>query len=102
MPGESTLSRLYVLLESLHIQPNLVQNGAITVQLCLDDKGEKTERLAHAVTELFDVELERGLTLLTVRHFDAALLAALTHGHTQLLLQQTPETVQVLLRPDSV
>ncbi len=99
--GESTLSRLYAILESLHIQPNLVQNGAISVQLCLDDKGEKTERLAHAVTEVFDVELERGLTLLTIRHFDAEVLGALTRGHTRILLQQTPEMVQVLLRPDS-
>lgn len=96
--GEKTLSRLYALLESLHIQPNLVQNGAITVQLCLDDKGDRTERLALAVASIFDVEVEKGLTLLTIRHFDSDLLGSLTEGNTRLLLQQTPETVQVVMR----
>jgi len=96
--GGNVLKDLYTLLESLHIQPNLVQNGAITIQLCVDDKGERTERLAETVAETFDVTVEKGLTLLTIRHFDNTLLATLTEGHTRLLQQQTPQTVQVLLR----
>ena len=90
--------QLYTLLESLHIQPNLVQNGAITFQISVDDQGEKTERLAQAAAAYFDVTVEKGLTLLTIRHFDADLLASLTHGATRLHQQQTLETVQVLLR----
>lgn len=89
---------LYTLLETAHIQPNLVQHGAITVQLCVDDKGDRTARLTEAAAAHFDVSAEKGLTLLTIRHFDTDLLKALTAGGTQLLLQETPETVQVLLR----
>jgi aspartate kinase len=89
---------LYALLESLHVQPNLVQNGAITVQLCVDDRGERTTRVAQAAAELFDVTVEKGLTLLTIRHFNEALLDTLAGEATRLLRQQTPETVQVLLR----
>jgi aspartate kinase len=89
---------LYTLLETLHIQPNLVQHGAITVQLCVDDRGDRTARLAEAAADNFEVSVEKGLTLLTIRHFDPDLLKALTGNGTQLLLQETPETVQVLLR----
>jgi aspartate kinase len=89
---------LYTLLQQLHVQPNLIQNGAITIQLCVDDRGERTERLAQAASAFFDVSVERGLTLLTIRHYNAELLETLTGGSTRLLRQQTPETVQVLLR----
>jgi aspartate kinase len=96
--GGGAIGQLYTLLESLHIQPNLVQNGAISVQLCVDDKGDKTARLAQEAASIFDVEVEKGLTLLTIRHSDPALLASLTEGHTKLLQQQKQETVQVLMR----
>ncbi|TDX01113.1 aspartate kinase [Dinghuibacter silviterrae] len=89
---------LYTLLKDLHVQPNLIQNGAITIQLCVDDRGERTERLAQAASAFFDVSVERGLTLLTIRHYNTGLLETLTEGATRLLRQQTAETVQVLLR----
>jgi aspartate kinase len=96
--GGTSVAKLYSILESLHIQPNLIQNGAITVQLCIDDKGEKTQRLASKVAELFDVTLEKGLTLLTIRHPNAELLQTLTKDRSRLLTQETPETVQVLMK----
>ena len=96
--GETAVSKLYTLLESLHIQPHLVQSGAITVQLCVDDKGDKTQKLAAEAAAIFDVEVEKGLTLLTIRHSGEQLLSSLTDGHTKVLLQQTPETVMVLMR----
>jgi aspartate kinase len=42
--------------------------------------------------------VEKGLTLLTIRHYQVALLDELTKGKTVVLKQQTPETVQVLMR----
>ncbi len=96
--GGSFMVKLYSILESLHIQPNLIQNGAITVHLCMDDKGDRTQRLASAVAEVFDVELEKGLTLLTIRHPTQELLQTLTKDRTRVLTQETPETVQVLMK----
>jgi aspartate kinase len=42
--------------------------------------------------------VERGLTLLTIRHYDAEVLGRLTAGSQQVLRQQTPQTVQILMR----
>jgi aspartate kinase len=47
-----------------------MQNGAVSLQICLDDRPDKIDRLALAAAELFDVQIERGLTLLTIRHYD--------------------------------
>jgi aspartate kinase len=96
--GEKPMSRLYEIFSQLKSRPNLVQTGAISVQLCVDDHPEKIDQLAAAASSIFDVELERGLTLLTIRHFNRELLDKMIAGKEQLLQQQRKSTVQVLYR----
>ena len=94
--GEQPISHLYKIFEHLHIKPNLLQTGAISIQICLDDHAEKIDQLAVAASELFDVQLERGLTLLTIRHYTNELLDTMILGKEVELMQKTKETVQVL------
>ena len=96
--GEKAIGKLYHLFEELNIRPNLTQNGAITFLAVLDDRPEKIEKLAQAASEIFEVQLTRGLSLLTIRHFDKMIFEKLTNGKTILLRQQTQETIQVLLQ----
>ena len=96
--GEHAVGQLYHLFESLGIKPNLTQNGAISFVCCVDDWPERIEKLASAAAGIFEVQLEKGLTLLTIRHFNETILQQLTTGKQILLKQQSPETVQVLMR----
>ena len=96
--GEKPMSSLYELFAMLNIKPNLIQTAAINVQLCLDDRSEKIEQLAAKASEIFDVQVERDLTLLTIRHYNTAILEEMTEGKNVLLTQQTKETVQVLYK----
>jgi len=96
--GESGTARLYDLFGEARIKPNLIQSGAVSLQVCLDDRPAKIEKLALAAAGLFDVQIERGLTLLTIRHYDLEVLGRLTAGRKEVLRQQTPETVQILMR----
>jgi aspartate kinase len=67
--------------------------------LCVvDAHDEKVEGLALQAAALFDVNVTRGLTLLTVRHYQEPLLSTLIGINQVVLKQQTPETVQVLIR----
>ncbi|HXB05874.1 MAG TPA: aspartate kinase [Puia sp.] len=95
--GETGMAGLYALFGQVRVKPNLIQSGAVSIQVCLDDRPARIERLALAAAELFDVQVERGLTLLTIRHYDDAALQRLTAGRKELLRQQTVETVQVLM-----
>src|SRR6202000_218874 len=95
---ETGIEKLYHLFAGLRIKPNLLQSGAVSLQVCLDDRIDKIEKLALAATELFDVQIERGLTLLTVRHYDGEVLGRLMAGQSEVLRQQTAQTVQVLMR----
>jgi len=96
--GEEPMATLYKLLSNLKLKPNLIQIGAINVQLCLDDKPDRLEALAFSANELFDVSIEKGLTLLTVRHYSTDLFEELTKGKQIVLQQMTSETVQALIK----
>jgi len=95
---EKPISQLHEMFDHIRIRPNLSQNGAVSLVCCLDDQPEKIDQLAAAASEIFDVQLEKNLTLLTVRHYDQATIDRLTKGKTILLEQKTTETIQVLMR----
>jgi aspartate kinase len=96
--GEKPIGSLYHLFEELKIKPNLIQSGAVNLQLCIDDRSEKIEKLALRAAEIFDVSIEKGLTLLTIRHYNENTLEKLIGERSVVLKQQTPDTVQVLMR----
>jgi len=96
--GEKPVASLYHLFEEVRIRPNLIQSGAVSLQVCFDDRIEKLEKLALAASEIFDVQLEKELSLLTIRHYRDDVLKKLTAGKTIVLRQQSPETVQVLMK----
>jgi aspartate kinase len=97
--GEKPIAELYQLLAEIRIKPNLIQIGAVTIQVCLDDRSDKIEKLALAASGIFDVQVEKGLTLLSIRHYNEDILQKLVGGNTVELRQQSPSTVQVLLLP---
>jgi aspartate kinase len=100
--GEKPIADLYQLLAELNIKPNLIQTGAVTIQVCLDDRSDKIEKLAFEAADFFEVQIEKNLVLLTIRHYNEEILQKMIAGHTIELRQQSPETVQVLMVPKSL
>jgi aspartate kinase len=95
--GEQHVGHLYNLFEKLHIKPNLTQNGAISFVCVLDDRPDKIESLAFEAASLLEVQVIKGLSLLTIRHYTTEIFDRLTKEKSILLRQQTPETIQVLM-----
>lgn len=96
--GEQGVGKLYDLLADFKIRPNLLQSGAITVMVCLDDRSDKVEKLALAAGAMFDVQVEKNLTLLTVRHYSEDIVQRLSAAQQQVLSQKTPETIQIVMK----
>lgn len=96
--GEQYVAALYTLLGKLKIKPNLTQNAAISFISVLDDRPDKIEKLALQTSEFFDVQVVKGLTLLTIRHYNKEIIEKLTAGKTILLRQQTSDTIQMLMQ----
>jgi aspartate kinase len=96
--SEGLSTELYTLFDELKFKPNLTQTAAISLLCAVDDQPEKLEHLAQAASKSFDVQMTKDLTLLTIRHYHTQLLQELCRDGDIILQQQTPETVQVLLR----
>lgn len=92
------VNTLYEILDEIKIKPNLTQNTAISLFVCADDNPEKIEKVALKTSEIFDVQLERNLTLLTIRHYTGEFLNNLTKNKTIVLQQKTTDTIQMLMR----
>ena len=99
--GEGGTTELYRFFEEARFKPNLTQNAAISFLCIVDDHKEKVDSLAHAASHIFDVKIMKGLTLLTIRHYNDKLLQQLCTGYTVRLRQQTPETIQLVLQKDN-
>ena len=95
---DKPVQELHDLYSRLKMKPNLSQHTAISLLCCFDGHSEKIDRLASDASEIFDVEVEKDLTLLTVRHYDEATINNITKDKQIVLEQKTPETIQVLMR----
>jgi len=87
---------LHNIFKHVKLQPNLSQNTAISLMCCFDGHDEKTAQIASDASLLFDVEMEKGLSLLTVRHYNEGTIKKMTEGKNVVLEQRTPETLQVI------
>lgn len=96
--GEQLMSTLYQLFAELSIKPNLIQTAAINLQVSIDGREDKVDHLAQMATDIFDVQLEKNLTLLTIRHYKEDLLSEMIDQKDVVLMQKNKETVQVLFR----
>lgn len=95
--GEEPMSRLYEIFAAVKIKPNLIQSGAVSLVVCLDNRSDKIVQFASLAATLFDVQVEKGLRLLTIRHYNDTVLQQLTAGRKRVLVQQSEDTVQLLL-----
>ena len=92
------LGQLHKIFNAVKLQPNLTQNTAISFVCCFDGHAEKTGQIAADASLFFDVDLERDLSLLTIRHYDNATIEKLTKDKNIILEQRTPETMQAVIR----
>ncbi len=86
------------LFASKKLEPNISQNGAISLIRCVDNHADKINDLIAEASTIFDVQIEHPLRLLTIRHYTTELLQTLTQGKKIILQQQTLKTVQALMK----
>jgi len=93
---EDKISDIYEIFHGLKVKINLMQNGAINFSCCIDNNPEKIELLIKTLHQQFKIVYNEGLELLTVRYYHNGLLEELSDGHTILLEQRSPATIQRL------
>lgn len=86
------------ILEEVNVKPNLTQNTAISLMICIDDIPEKTEKIALAASGIFEVQIQKDLLLLTIRHYTQEIINQLSKNKEVILEQKTKETIQLLMK----
>jgi aspartate kinase len=92
------VKKLYEIFNKIKVKPNLTQNAAISLYVCMDDIPGNIDEIALQSSEIFNVQVEKNLTLLTIRHYTGEFLNKLTEGKIIVLQQKTIDTIQILMR----
>jgi aspartate kinase len=95
---EKTIENLYDLFDELKLNPVVTQKTAISLWAVFDDVIDKIDALASNASAFFDVELERNLSLITIRHYLKETVDELAKDKVILLEQKTISTIQMLMR----
>lgn len=96
--AEHHLSHIFNLLADLHIQVNLMQNTAISFILCVNDLDGKVDQFVEKMQDSFKVVVDRGLELISVRHYHGGILDSLKRGKIILMEERTARAAQLVMK----
>jgi aspartate kinase len=96
--AENNLSFIYDRFARLKMKMNIIQNTAISFNVCFDYDEKKLPLLVDSLSGQFDVKSEFGLKLLTLRYYNDSIIQEMTAGKTILLEERIRNTAQFLMR----
>ena len=96
--NEQQLSFIFQALSALDIKVNVMQNSAISFSFCIDFREDKVLKLIEKLANHFEVYYNTGLTLITVKNYDAATAEHYRNTPGVILEQLSRSTLQVLVR----
>ena len=94
---EDKLSGIFNKLYDYQIKVNLMQNSAISLSLCLEDKYDNLEKFVADMNEEYKVHEDNDVLLYTIRHFDANSDKVISN-EKELLRQTVRETLQIVVK----
>ncbi len=96
--NEEQMSIIFDALADLDIKVNVMQNSAISFSFCIDFRESKLNSLLDRLQQYFEVYYNTGLTLITVKNYDAATFDEYRKKSGILIEQSSRSTLQVLLK----
>ena len=95
---EQVLSELFDVFARLHIKINLMENSAIGFTTCFNRDDAKLEKLTKKLSVKYKVLHNKGVELMTVRHYDQATLDQLILNKEVLVEQRSRHTARLVLK----
>ena len=95
---EDHLRKIFSILSELNIRINVMQNSAITFSFCIDYRKSKLTALLGKLNYDFEVYYNTGLTLVTIKNYDAETFDYYRKKTHVLLEQSSRSTLQVLVK----
>ncbi len=97
---ENNISFIFKKLHDYQLKVNLIQNSAISFSVCIDNKFHKFDDFYEELKTQFKIDIQKGVDLYTVRHFDENAIEAIEEKGISLLTQVNKETSQIVVSPN--
>lgn len=94
--AEEHLSQIFSLLAKFKIKISLMQNSAISLDLCLEDMYGTIGALDEELQRQFNTEIIKNVSLYTIRNANLEQLNQFYQGRTILIEQISQKTIQVI------
>ena len=95
---EENMSYIFKVLAEVGARINVMQNSALSFSVCLDIDDKKLEDLIEVLSKDFIVKYNKGLELVTIRHYDQATIDRVTLSKEILMEQKTRQTVRIVMK----
>ena len=94
---ENNISFIFQKLHDYQLKVNLIQNSAISFSVCIDNKFNKFDAFYEELKTQFKIDVQKGVDLYTVRHFDDKAVSSIEEKGESLLTQVNKDTIQIVL-----
>jgi len=99
---EDNLSDIFAKFHQHHIKVNMMHNSAVNFSVSIDDTGENVTALLDDLATRYDVQYQKGLELITIRHYNQQTIDRVLVGKAIILELKDSYTCQLLVRKLSV
>ena len=95
---EENLSDIFKALAEVGARINVMQNSAVSFSVCLDISDYQLALLNEKLSDSFIIKYNKGLELVTIRHYDQATIDRVTINKDILMEQKTRQTVRIVMK----
>jgi len=96
--NERQMGLIFQALMNHDVHINVMQNSAISFSICVDFRDHKILKLIQELSRHFEVYYNTGLTLITIKNYDAASYSEYRNKAGVILEQSSRSTLQVLVK----
>ena len=96
--AEDNLEAIFGYLSKHGVKIELMQNAAVSFQICINNDKRKVRNLIDDLEKEFKVTYETGLELITIRYYDQSTIDRVMINKELLLRQTYKENIQLIVR----
>jgi len=96
--AEENLQKIFGSLYKHGVKIKLMQNAAVSFQICINNDKRKVRNLIDELEKTFKVSYETGLELITIRYFDQSTIDRVMVNKELILEQRYKQNIQLVVR----
>ncbi len=96
--AEDSLEAIFGTFARYSLKINLMQNSAVSFKVVVNDDPSRLNPVVADLQKQFDVEVLKGLELITIRYYDDATIERVMKGKDLVLEQRSKQTIQMVVR----